>query len=135
MSSCASSGAEPVAYGPGLIDRVRALAPDGIDVALDTAGTDEAIDTSIELVADRNRIATIVAFGRGLELGLKVLGGGPGADPGTEVRDAARLELVRLIDEGALQVFVGETFALTDAAGAHETIAAGRAGGKLILVP
>ena len=128
-------GAEPVAYGPGLIDRVRALAPDGIDVALDTAGTDEAIDTSIELVADRNRIATIVAFGRGLELGLKVLGGGPGADPGTEVRDAARLELVRLIDEGALQVFVGDTFALTDAAAAHEKLATGGAGGKLILIP
>jgi NADPH:quinone reductase-like Zn-dependent oxidoreductase len=128
-------GAEPVAYGPGLTDRVRALAPDGVDVALDTAGTDEAVDTSIELVADRNRIATIVAFGRGFELGLKVLGGGPGADPGTEVRDAARLVLVRLVDEGALRVFVGDTFALTDAAAAHEKLATGRAGGKIILIP
>ena len=45
-------GAIPVAYGPGLADRVRAAAPQGVDVALDAAGTDEAIEVSKELVAD-----------------------------------------------------------------------------------
>ena len=34
-----SLGAEPVAYGEGLVERVRALAPDGVDVALDVAGS------------------------------------------------------------------------------------------------
>ena len=34
-----SLGAEPVAYGAGLGGRVRALAPDGVDVALDVAGS------------------------------------------------------------------------------------------------
>src|SRR6202034_2576237 len=42
-------GAEPVTYGPGLEDRVRALAPDGIDAAVDTVGGDEALDTSLAL--------------------------------------------------------------------------------------
>ena len=39
-------GAIPVAYGPGLVDRVRAAAPQGVDVALDAAGTEEAIEVS-----------------------------------------------------------------------------------------
>ena len=33
-----SLGAEPVAYGEGMVDRVRALAPEGVDLALDVAG-------------------------------------------------------------------------------------------------
>ena len=71
-------GAAPVSYGAGLADRVRELAPDGVQVALDLVGTDEAVDTSLELVTDRARIATIAAFGRGLAEGIKVLGGAPG---------------------------------------------------------
>ena len=68
-------GAVPVSYGNGLAERVRAAAPQGVDAALDTVGTDEAIDVSLELVADRSRIVTIAAFARGLELGIKVIGG------------------------------------------------------------
>ena len=56
-------GAEPVAYGDGLADRVRAIGP--VDAALDLVGTDEALDTSVELVADRGRIATIAGFAQG----------------------------------------------------------------------
>ena len=128
-------GAEPVCYGPGLADRVRALAPNGVDAAIDAVGTDEAVDVSVELVADRSRIATIAAFGRGAELGLKVLGGGPGADPGTQVREAARLELVRLVAEGRLRVVVGATFPLAQAQAAHRAVLAGSATGKIILIP
>src|SRR5262249_6418123 len=75
-------GATPVAHGPGLADRVRAVAPGRVDAALDLVGTDEAVDVSLELVADRARIATIAAFGRAGQAGIKALGGGPGADPG-----------------------------------------------------
>ena len=46
-------GATPVAYGDGLLERVREAAPDGVTVVLDCAGTDEAIDVSLELVAAR----------------------------------------------------------------------------------
>ena len=76
-------GVEPVAYGDGLLDRVRSLAPDGVDVALDLVGTDEAMDVSLALVADRDRIATIANFERGPREGVQLLGDGPGADPGT----------------------------------------------------
>lgn len=128
-------GAEPVVYGEGLADRVRALAPDGVDVAIDLVGTDEAMDVSLALVADRDRIATIANFARGPSEGVKLLGGGPGADPGTEIRDAARPELARLAGEGQLRVIVKETYPLDDAAEAHRQILTGHTTGKLVLLP
>lgn len=128
-------GAVPVSYGPGLADRVRAEAPGGIDAAVDLAGTDEAVDTSLALVPDRDKIATIAAFGRGLEAGIKVLGGAPGADPGTQIRQAARLELVRLAGAGSLRVLVSKTYPLAQVAVAHADIRAGHVAGKIALIP
>jgi NADPH:quinone reductase-like Zn-dependent oxidoreductase len=128
-------GAEPVAYGEGLIERVRAVAPDGVDAAIDTVGTDEAIDTSVALVAARDRIVTIAAFQRGFDMGLKVIGGAPGADPGTEIRAAARLELVRRAEAGELRVLVAATYPLAEAAAAHRALATGHTHGKIVLVP
>lgn len=128
-------GALPVAYGPGLAERVRAAAPGGVDAAIDLVGTDEAVDVSLELVADRARIATIVAFARGFQAGIKVLGGAPGADPGTQIRDAARLELARLTHDRALRVFVTRTFPLAQAADAHRVIMRGHTTGKIALIP
>lgn len=131
----AELGATPVAYGAGLIDRVRQAAPDGVDVALDLVGTEEAIDVSLELVLNRARIVTIAAAGRAGQVGIKAVGGGPGADPGTEIRSAARLELARLADQGALRVFIDQTFPLAKTADAHRAISAGHAQGKIALIP
>lgn len=128
-------GALPVAYGPGLAGRVRAAAPGGVDAALDLVGTDEAVDVSLELVADRARIATIAAFARAPAAGIKLLGGAPGADPGTQIRDAARLELAQLAGNGTLKVFVTQTFPLTQAADAHRAIMGGHTRGKIVLIP
>ena len=128
-------GAEPVVYGEGLADRVRALFPDGVDVALDTVGTDEALDTSVELVADRHRIATIAGWARGPELGILLLGGGPGADPGTELRMGARAQLIQLAADGKLDVLIAKTFPLSEAAAALELVATGHPGGKVVLLP
>lgn len=128
-------GAAPVAYGAGLAERVRAAAPGGVDAALDLVGTEEAVDVSLALVADRGRIATIVAAQRGLQAGIKVLGGSPGADPGTEIRAAARLELARYAQDGRLKVFVTQTFPLADAAASHRSIMEGHTTGKIVLIP
>jgi NADPH2:quinone reductase len=128
-------GAQPLTYGDGLVERIRALAPDGVDAAVDTVGTDEAIDVSVALVADRDRIATIAGFQRGFALGLKVLGGAPGADPGTEVRAAARMELVTRVEEGTLSVVVAATYPLAAAAEALGQLATGHTHGKIVLVP
>ncbi len=128
-------GAEPVTYGAGLEERVRDLAPDGIDAAVDLAGGDEALDTSLALVADRDRIVTALASRRAFDSGIKVIGGAPGADPGPEIRAAARLELARLAEDGKLRVIVAEVYPLAQAAGAHRELATGHAHGKIVLVP
>lgn len=128
-------GAIPVAYGAGLGDRVRAVAPQGVDAAADLVGTDEAVDVSVELVADRSRIATIAGFVRGAQAGIKLLGGAPGADPGTDVREAARLQLVEAAADGRLRVLIAGSHPLREAAAAHRQIMTGRTTGKIVLVP
>jgi NADPH:quinone reductase-like Zn-dependent oxidoreductase len=128
-------GAVPVAYGAGLTDRVRAAAPRGVTAALDFAGTDEALDVSLELVADRTRIASITGSPRRATSGIKLLGYGPGQDAGTEIRGAARAPLVERAGSGALRVLIDATFALAEAAKAHEVGIAGHAPGKLVLIP
>lgn len=128
-------GAVPVAYGPGLADRVRAAAPGSVTAALDLIGTDEAVDVSLALVPDRSRIATIAAPGRAGQARIKALGGAPGADPGTEIRAGARLDLARLAGEGRLQVVVSQTFPLARAADAHRAIMTGHTMGKIALIP
>ncbi|MBC2876994.1 MULTISPECIES: NADP-dependent oxidoreductase [Streptomyces] len=120
-----SLGAVPVAYGDGLVERVRALAPQGVTVALDAAGG-AALDASVELVADRERIGTIVDHGRAPALGVRAL---------TTQRSAARLStLTGLWAEGRLRVEVSRTFPLERAADAHRAIETGHGRGKIALV-
>lgn len=123
-------GALPVEYGAGLADRVRELATP--TVALDLVGTDEALDVSTELVADRSRIATIAGFGRAAELGIAVLTGG---GDGQAIRDASRPELITLAAAGLLKVSVDKVFPLERAADAHRYLQTGHAHGKVVLVP
>jgi len=126
-------GGVPVAYGDGLEERVRELAPQGVAAALDCVGTDEAVDVSLALVADRGRIVTIAAADRAEADGFVAIAG---AMPASQAyRDAVRGDLVRLAGEGRLVVPVARTFALTDALEAAELLMGGHPGGKLALEP
>jgi NADPH:quinone reductase-like Zn-dependent oxidoreductase len=53
-------GAQPVAYGPGLADRVRALAPGGLTAATDLFGTETA-EVALALGVPPERISTVAA--------------------------------------------------------------------------
>ena len=128
-------GADPTRLPMPLGSEVSGVVAQGVDAALDFVGTDEAVDVSLELVPDRARIATIAAGGRGGQVGIKSLGGGPGSDPGTEIRTAARPELARLAAQASLRVFVSQTFPLAGAAEAHQAIKTGHAEGKIVLIP
>jgi NADPH:quinone reductase len=131
-----SYGVIPVTYGEGLLDRVRSAAPDGMGAAIDTVGTDEAIDVSLALVPDRRRIATIAAFDRAKGTGIKELGGSPGSDKvGIEIRNSARLRLTSLVTEGSVEIVMGPSFPLADAAEAHRQLAAGKTRGRVVLIP
>lgn len=123
-------GAIPVAYGDGLVDRVRDIGQ--VDAALDLVGTDEALDSSAELVADRTRIASINGFARAPQLGIAVLTGDDGGD---EIRAAARPKLLDLAAEGRLEVTIDRTFPLAEAAEAHRYLQKGHARGKVVLLP
>ena len=126
-------GGTPVEYGEGLAGRVRELAPDGVAAALDCVGTEEAIDVSLALVADRSRIVTIVAGQRAKDEGFVIIGG---AMPASKAyRDEVRAELVRLAGAGELVVPMARTFPLTEAVAALELVRTGHPGGKVALIP
>lgn len=131
-------GAVPVAYGEGLADRVRAAVDGDVTVALDCAGTDEAIEVSKELVADRNRIATIVRGPDAASLGIRAFSGGS-PEPLTEQELAWRAEgigvAIDLIAEGEFQIELGPELPLSEAAEAHRLLESGEARGKITLVP
>ena len=73
-------GAEPVAYGPGLADRVRTLSPGGVTAAIDLFGTETA-EVALALGVPPERISTIAA-GPNPPSGVRATGfraAGPGA--------------------------------------------------------
>lgn len=118
-------GGEPVAYGDGLAERVRDLAPDGVDAALDLVGG-EALEASASVVREAGRIVSITDAATVQRLGGRYVFVRPDA-PGLT-------ELARLVDEGLLSVDVQE-FALGEAAAAHELLQQGHVHGKLVLAP
>jgi NADPH:quinone reductase-like Zn-dependent oxidoreductase len=119
-----SLGAIPVTYGQGLVERVRAIAPNGVDAAFDTAGA-EAVRASVELVKDRSRICTFAAPELNAELGLATV---------RAERTAARLaELVELHTKGKLRLLIRQTFPLERADEAHRLIETRRGRGKIVL--
>ncbi|THJ65869.1 NADP-dependent oxidoreductase [Arthrobacter echini] len=120
-------------YGEGLEGRLRELAPDGYAAALDAVGTDEAIDVSLALVADRTRIVSIANFARAEDDGYRVI---RGSDPDSAAfRDDARQGLIDLAGAGQLEVPVARTFPLEDAVEALRFLSSQHPGGKLALLP
>ena len=103
-------GAQPVTYGPGLEDRVRACAPDGITAAIDLFGT-----TALALGVAPNRIVAIAA-GPNPPGGARAVFGGeaqPDAIPQVAaaivtkqviVPIAARFPIEQIIEAAAVQV-------------------------------
>jgi NADPH:quinone reductase-like Zn-dependent oxidoreductase len=126
-------GGEPVVYGDGLEERVRDLAAGPVAASLDCVGTDEAIDVSLALVADRGRIVSIANFERAERDGYRVI---MGRFPASAVfRDEVRAHLIDLAGRGDLVVPVARTFPLAEAREAMAFLAEQHPGGKLALLP
>ena len=118
-------GADPVLYGPGLAERVRAIAPHGVDAALDGSGRG-ALDASIELGIDPSRIGTLVDAEDVQRLGVH---------PIRSQRSRERLQaLVDLHDAGRLRVHVRDIYPLAYAAVAHRDVENGHGRGKVVLM-
>jgi NADPH:quinone reductase-like Zn-dependent oxidoreductase len=123
-----SLGAEPVRYGEGLVDRVRAIAPQGVDAVLDASGRGEIPD-SIELAGGPARVLTLVAFDAA-DTGIQVHMSVPGESCAHALRD-----ILSLMEEGRPRVPIRRTFPLEEAADALRVSRAGHLGGKIVLLP
>ncbi len=117
-------GATAVEYGSDQLERIRKVAPDGVDIAFDAAGHDNLL-TAVELVENRQRIATIVDMALAGELGCRVL---------RSDRSAERLaDLMDRVTRGALRIHVRRTYTLDQAADAHRDVETGHGRGKIAL--
>jgi NADPH:quinone reductase-like Zn-dependent oxidoreductase len=114
-------GAEPVVYGDGLADRVRALAPGGITAAIDLYGTETAHAARALGVPDK-RITTIAAQVDGI-----TPANGANAAPG------ALEELARLIAAGRLRVPIAASFPVGQIRTAVELQADRHVKGKVVI--
>jgi NADPH:quinone reductase-like Zn-dependent oxidoreductase len=122
-----SIGAEPVAYGEGLVERVRALAPDGVDAALDVAGSG-VLPELIDLAGGREHVVTIADFKGAQEHGVRFSRG----DDGRAIHALA--EIADLIESGRFSLPVAQTFPLAEIAEAHRVSEHGHLRGKLVLL-
>ena len=114
-------GAEPVTYGDGLVDRVRALAPAGVSAAIDLYGT-ETTQVARELGVPDERITTIAALVDGI-----TPANGANAAPG------AIEEIARLVAAGQLRVPIAASFPVEEIRAAVELQAGRHVHGKVVI--
>jgi NADPH:quinone reductase-like Zn-dependent oxidoreductase len=123
-----SLGAEPTAYGDGLVQRVRAILPAGVDAAVDAAGGG-ALPALVQLAGGPERVVTIADYAGAQATGVQFSGG-----MGTGRAVHALREIGELIDSGRFSLPVAQTFALDQIGEAHRLSETGHVRGKLILL-
>jgi len=119
-------GAIPTTYGQGLVERVRRLAPKGVNAALDIAGSG-VIPELIELVGDPSRVISVADFSApqyGAQVSLVA----------QKNPERVLVEAARLYSEGAFRVPLGKTFPLAQASEAYKLCAEGHGTGKLVII-
>ncbi|HEY0496763.1 MAG TPA: NADP-dependent oxidoreductase [Kutzneria sp.] len=114
-------GAEPVAYGDGLADRVRALAPGGVTAAIDLHGT-ETVHTARELGVPDGRICTVAAQVDGVS-----------AANGANAAVGALDKIARLVAAGRLRVPIAASFPVEQIRRAAELQAGRHVHGKVVI--
>jgi NADPH:quinone reductase-like Zn-dependent oxidoreductase len=121
-------GAEPTTYGEGLVERVRALAGDGVDRALDAAGGG-ALPALVELTGSPERVVTIADYAGAQQTGVPFSGG-----MGPERAWHALADAAELIEAGRFRLPVAQTFPLDQIGAAHRISESGHPRGKLVLI-
>jgi NADPH:quinone reductase-like Zn-dependent oxidoreductase len=122
-----SLGAGPVAYGEGMAERVRALAPGGVDLALDVAGSG-VLPELIELADGAGNVITVADFAGAQEFGVRFSRG----DDGRALHALA--EIGPLIEAGRFSLPVARTFPLAAVAEAQQASEHGHERGKIVLL-
>jgi NADPH:quinone reductase-like Zn-dependent oxidoreductase len=118
----AGLGAAPVAYGDGVVERVRAIAPDGVDVVVDFVGG--VLDATTGVLAPGGRHASI-ADSTVVEAGGSWFWVRPSGE--------GLAELGRLVDAGQLRVPVARVLPLEELPAAFALSREGHVRGKLVI--
>ncbi|MCU1513750.1 MAG: NADPH:quinone reductase and related Zn-dependent oxidoreductase, partial [Microbacteriaceae bacterium] len=119
-------GVLPVAYGDGVADRIRAVAPNGVDAFLDLHGSGN-VELALELGVARDRIDTIIDFGAVERHGVKARG------MSTVEARPTMLELLAMLERGELALPVYARFPLGEVRAAYERLAERHGFGKIVL--
>ena len=119
-------GASPVLYGEGLLERVRAIAPGGVDAVFDVAGKSPLADL-VSLVPKPSQVVTIAQFNLG-DSGVQLTTGR------SAHAKQALAETAELLEQNKL-VIKFQTFPFDRAAEAHAASERGHLRGKLVLIP
>ncbi|WP_433725970.1 NADP-dependent oxidoreductase [Nocardia sp. CA-129566] len=121
-------GALPVAYGVGLIDRIRAAAPDGVDAFIDTFGADY-VELAVELGVPVERIDTIINWAAAEKYGVKTEGN---AAAGTI---DVLAELAGLAAASTVEVPIAAVYPLDKVQEAYRELEQRHTRGKIVLHP
>lgn len=119
-----ATGATFVLSGDGAADRVRAIAPDGVDLLADLVGG-EALRELAPLAKDPSMIVSAADGTTAVELG--------GA--GRERSEGVLGKITGVVQYGLVDPHVVETFPLSQAAEALAVVESGHAHGKIVITP
>ena len=117
-------GAIPVAYGPGLTDRLQSIAPGGFDAAL--GFEPDGLRAGMTLVHDPARVVTMVFSDQIAALGVQDW-------TGTRTLEGLN-EMIGHYQRGDLTVHIRIRHRLDDAAQAHRELESGHGRGKIVLL-
>ncbi len=120
-------GAIPVRYGEGMVERVRAVAEEGVDAVFDVAGKTPAADL-LALAPTPSQVVSIANFAVA-DSGIRITSGGDDSRPAEALALVADL----LVSNDLVVKF--QTFPFTRAREAYELSRSGHVRGKLVLVP
>jgi NADPH:quinone reductase-like Zn-dependent oxidoreductase len=122
-------GATGVAYGEGLGERLREVAPDGVDAVLDSSGHGE-LATGVELAGGTTRVLTIASSAEAAKLGVAFHAGGGG-----EMLIPALGEVLPLIEAGSFSFPIAGVYDLDHVGEALRASEHEHPEGKLVVVP
>jgi len=120
-------GAKPVSYKDGLKQRIRSLAPDGVQALLDAYGGGY-VDLALGMVVPADRIETIIDFDAVRRHGVH----GDGMSTLEDSRPTVA-ELAGLLASGELELPIKARFPLEQVADAYREVENRHGLGKIVL--
>jgi NADPH:quinone reductase len=124
----AAHGVIPISYGEGLAERLRSVAPNGIDAFIDLFGP-QYVQLAVDLGIAKDRIETIISRAKAQELGTRAEGSGDAST--TDVLS----QMADLVASGQIEIPIAATYKLEDVRDAFAELEKRHTHGKIVLVP